>query len=86
MRLQDCSTWSLEDNGQLRRGSWETWSKMVWFPIELVPGLKKVMNSCSKWRRLYLGNGYFSLWSLNILNLTIGILISNNQFLIVPLD
>jgi hypothetical protein len=28
----------------------------------------------------------YSLWPLNSLNLTIGILISNNWFLIVPLD
>jgi len=64
-----------------RRGS-----ERFWFPVESVPGLEKVMNSGSKRRRLYLGNGYFSLWSLNVLNLTIGILISNNQFVIVPLD
>ena len=27
--LRDWSTWPLEDNGQLRRRSWETWSKTV---------------------------------------------------------
>jgi hypothetical protein len=39
-----------------------------------------------KRRRCVIGHDCFSLWSLKSLNLTIGILISNNWFLIVPLD
>jgi len=48
-------------------------------------GMKK-MHDCSPATVPFWQKWKYSLWPLNSLNLTIGILISNNWFLIVPLD
>jgi len=60
--LLDCSTWPLEDNGQLRRRV----PKRFWFPVESIPGLemKKAMKSGSNDAVCILGGYWF--WTSDI--------------------
>jgi len=77
-----------KNRGQLRRRSWETWPKTVLVSCWIGPwsGDEKGDEQWFKRRRLYSWKWLFSTWPLHLCHLTIGSLINENQFLILPLE
>jgi len=86
--LTNASVSLRKNRGQLRRRSWETWPKTVLVSCWIGPwsGDEKGDEQWFKRRRSYSWKWLFSTWPLHLCHLTIGSLINENQFLILPLD